>query len=166
MIRSTIARRLLAGVLLFAACGPALADGAGLGATLYDERGHALGTAVNPLVTAPSSSGTPQPTTPAAGSPSDAATTQQSLTGLTAIGSRAAEPTSLGLWFAQNQSTVVMYLVFYAADGATRIGTIAIDPGAGQGRQGGSASAQDFGPFKGPMTLYGASGAQATLTRQ
>ena len=109
----------------------------------------------------------PVPVAPAVLSPTEGATTSQSVTALTSIGSRLAEPNSLGQWYAQNQSASVMFLVFYAGDGTTRLCAIAIDPGAGQGRQGGDASWQTtFGAFKGPMTLFGTAGAQATLTRQ
>ena len=104
---------------------------------------------------------------PASLSPAEGATTSGALAGLVPVGSRPAEPGALGQWYAQNQSGNVMVLVFYAGDGTTRLCTIALDPGAGQGRQGGDASWQTtFGAFKGPMTLFGTSGAQATLARQ
>ena len=111
--------------------------------------------------------GAPVPTAPAALSPTEGATTSQSLASLSVVASRAAEPASLGQWYAQNQSGSIEYLAFFAADGVTRLATIAIGPGTGQGAQGGDASfATTFGAFRGPMTLYGASGAQSTLARQ
>lgn len=104
---------------------------------------------------------------------SDAASTQQVLSGLSVLASRPAEPNSLGWWFAQNQCSSPMYLAFYSGSsavtdpGAARLATIAIDPGAGIGRQGADQSWQtSFGPFKGPITLWGVSGCQATLPRQ
>lgn len=110
---------------------------------------------------------------PATGSPTDAAVTQQSLIGLSVLGSRAAEPASRGEWSVQSQCASVMYIAFYAGTSAVsdpaaaRLGTFAIDPAAAVGRQGGDQSfAQVFGRFKGPITLWGTSPCQAALTRQ
>lgn len=107
------------------------------------------------------------------GSPTDGAVTQQVLTGLSVIGSRAAEPNSNGQWYFQSQCSTVSYIAFYAGSSivtnpaTARLLTIVADPGAGQGRQGGDTSwATTFGAFQGPITAWGAAGCQSTLGRQ